>query len=64
MDLPAQTRCKRHQFLATSVLVAQGYTQAAGVDYSETFAPVAKFASNQVVLALAAHNNWKYIRWM
>ena len=40
-------------------LVAQGFTQATRIDYSETFAPVAKFTSNHVILALAAHNNWE-----
>jgi len=40
-------------------LVAQGFTQAAGVNYSETFTPVAKFASNCIVIALATHNNWE-----
>ena len=40
-------------------LVAQGFTQAAGINYDATFAPVAKFTSNCVVLALAAHNDWE-----
>ncbi len=35
-------------------LVAQGFSQTAGVDFKETFAPVAKFTSIRVVLALAA----------
>jgi len=40
-------------------LVVQGFTQAAGLDYDATFAPVAKFASNRIVLALSAHNDWE-----
>lgn len=36
-------------------LVAQGFTQVAGVDYSDTFAPVLRYDSLRVLLALAAH---------
>ncbi len=35
-------------------LVARGFTQTYGVDYNETFAPVAKFTSICCILALAA----------
>jgi hypothetical protein len=35
-------------------LVARGFSQVAGQDYGETFAPVAKFSSFKLVLALAA----------
>jgi len=38
-------------------VVAQGFTQIEGIDYDETFAPVAKFASLRVILALAAEHN-------
>ncbi|KAJ2994795.1 hypothetical protein NUW54_g7491 [Trametes sanguinea] len=39
-------------------LVARGFTQVYGVDYYETFAPVAKLASFRLVLAIAARNDW------
>lgn len=38
-------------------LCARGFDQVAGVDYEETFAPVAKFQSIRVILALAAHHD-------
>ena len=40
-------------------LVAQGFTQSFGVDYNETYAPVAKFASTHVILTLATQKDWE-----
>jgi len=40
-------------------LVAQGFTQATGINYDTTFTPVARLESNQVVLEIAAHNDWE-----
>ncbi|PSR87021.1 hypothetical protein PHLCEN_2v5279 [Hermanssonia centrifuga] len=40
-------------------LVAQGFTQVYGVDYFETFAPVAKIASIRLVLAITARDGWE-----
>ena len=37
---------------------AKGYSQIEGVDFGETFAPVVKFASARVLLALAAQEGW------
>lgn len=39
-------------------LVAQGFQQTEGVDYSETFSPVVKQPTIRVVLSLAIHFNW------
>ena len=40
-------------------LVAQGYSQMEGVDYDETFAPVARMESIKIILALACHLEFK-----
>ena len=41
-------------------LVAQGYSQMEGVDYDETFAPVARMKSIKILLALAFHLKFKF----
>ena len=38
--------------------MAKGCTQTYGVDYQETFAPVAKMNSIRVLLSLAANLDW------
>eukprot|EP00253_Pinus_taeda_P021754 PITA_21754 len=40
-------------------LVAKGFAQKEGVDYEETFAPTAKWATIRTLFALAAQNGWK-----
>jgi Reverse transcriptase (RNA-dependent DNA polymerase)/gag-polypeptide of LTR copia-type/GAG-pre-integrase domain len=39
-------------------LVARGFTQIYGVDYYETYAPVARLSSFRILLAIAARNGW------
>jgi hypothetical protein len=40
-------------------LVAKGYAQVAGLDFEETFAPVARLESIRILLAYAAHLSFK-----
>jgi hypothetical protein len=40
-------------------LVAQGYTQIEGVDFDETFAPVARLDSIRILLLIACHLGFK-----
>jgi hypothetical protein len=40
-------------------LVAKGYAQVAGLDFEETFAPVARLESTRILLAYAAHHSFK-----
>lgn len=40
-------------------LVAKGYSQRAGIDYDEVFAPVARLETIRLMISLAAQNKWR-----
>lgn len=40
-------------------LVARGFSQCYGLDYEETFSPVAKMATLRTLISLAAYKSWK-----
>ena len=39
-------------------LVMKGYSQVQGVDYDDTYTPIARLSSLRTILAIAARNNW------
>ena len=39
-------------------LVAKGYTQQPGIDFNETFAPVARLDTIRAIIAMAAQKGW------
>lgn len=42
-----------------SCFVMQGFSQAEGIDYIETFAPTAKLSAIRIIAAIAAQNDWE-----
>jgi len=40
-------------------LVGQGFTQAKGINYKETFSLMAKLLAICVIITIAAHNDWE-----
>ena len=51
----AEGKIERHK----ARLVVKGYKQKHGIDYEETFAPVARMETVRAVLSIAAQNKWK-----
>jgi len=45
-------------------LVARGYNQEEGIDFDETFVPVARLESIRMLLAFACHKISFYFKWM
>lgn len=43
-------------------LVAQGFTQQVGIDFLDTFSPVAKLTSMRILLAMAAELKWHFFQ--
>ena len=41
------------------MVIAQGYNQQEGIDFTETFAPVARLEAIRILLAFASHKNIK-----
>ena len=43
-------------------LVVKGYNQQEGIDYDETFAPVARLEAIRILIAFAAHKDMEIIQ--
>ena len=55
LKLKADGSIDRHK----ARLVAKGFSQVEGIDFDETFAPVARLSSIRALLALGAHYDWE-----
>ena len=40
------------------IFVARGFSQKEGIDYEETFSPVARYTSIRTIMALASMMKW------
>ena len=45
-------------------LVVKGFRKVQGVDYDETFSPIAMLKSVQIMLAIATFYNYESSKWM
>ena len=45
-------------------LVVQGFNQEEGIDYEETFAPIARLEAIRMLLAFACFKHFVLIKWM
>nr|GEZ10914.1 hypothetical protein [Tanacetum cinerariifolium] len=54
-----QTDMDRKVYTYKARLAAKGYTQTHGIDYRETFSPVAKIKSIRIMLAIAAFHDYE-----
>jgi hypothetical protein len=59
MGLQNQARQSWEHQIYRARIVAQGFSQRPGIDYLETFAPVAKIESVRILLAIAAILDWE-----
>jgi hypothetical protein len=49
----------RNVHIYKALLVAKGFRQVQGVDYDETFSPVAMLESIRIILAIAAYFDYE-----
>ena len=58
MDLSIKTYEEGHVIRPKACLVARGFGQLEGIDYSETFSHVIRFITVRLVLLLVISYNW------
>ncbi|SOV06544.1 uncharacterized protein UDID_17512 [Ustilago sp. UG-2017a] len=59
MDVPPNTRLVDSKIVLRLKLVARGFTQREGIDFEETFVPVAPLSAIRALLSLAVERNWE-----
>ena len=59
MDFQKKTDADGNVTVYKARLVAKGFRQIQGVDYDETFSPVAKLKSVRIMLAIAAYFDYE-----
>ncbi|GJT71675.1 integrase, catalytic region, zinc finger, CCHC-type containing protein [Tanacetum coccineum] len=59
-----KTDAENTVILNKSRLVAQGYGQEEGIDFEESFAPVARIEAVRIFIAYTAHKTFLFTRWM
>src|SRR3954469_25297353 len=59
MDIQQNTDADGNVSVYKARLVAKGFRQVQGVDYEETFSPVAMIKSIQILLAIAAYHDYE-----
>ena len=64
MDLQNQTQQKGDIQKHKARLVARGFTQKQGIDFYETFSPVARLETTRTVIVVAAQRNGRYFNLM
>ena len=64
MDLQEKTDADGNVTIYKARLVAKGYRQVQGVDYDETFSPVAMLKSVRIMLELPHFMIMKFGKWM
>lgn len=58
MVIQSENQCDGTPVKHKGRLVAKGYVQQAGTDYTDTFSPVAKAVTVRIVLTIAVARNW------
>ncbi|GKD85526.1 retrovirus-related pol polyprotein from transposon TNT 1-94 [Tanacetum coccineum] len=57
VDLQSESRRTGRNFEEQSSLVARGYRQEEGINFEESFAPIARLEAIRIFLTFAAHMN-------